>query len=45
VNTGHWGNTSPAALNAVATALGSTYNTVPAAYVRFTPLPFQRPAS
>ncbi|MFI5286369.1 MAG: alpha/beta hydrolase family protein [Candidatus Dormibacteria bacterium] len=45
VNTGHWGNTSPAALNAVATALGPTYNTVPAAYARFTPLRFQRPAS
>ncbi len=45
VNTGHWGGTSPAALNAVATALGPTYNTVPAAYVRFTPLRFQRPAS
>lgn len=45
VNTGHWGNTSPAALNAVATALGPTFNTAPAAYVRFTPDRFQRPAS
>ena len=45
VNTGHWGNLSPGALNAVATALGADYNTAPAAYVRYTPLPFQRPAS
>ncbi len=45
VNTGHWGNLSPGALNAVATALGPTYNTMPAAYVRFTPLRFQRPAN
>jgi hypothetical protein len=45
VNTGHWGNLSPAALNAVATSLGPTYNTAPAAYTPFTPLPFQRPAS
>jgi len=45
VNTGHWGNLSHGALNAVATALGPTYNTAPAAYVRFAPLRFQRPAS
>jgi hypothetical protein len=45
VNTGHWGNLSPAALNAVATALGPTYNTAPAAYTPFTPSTFQRPAS
>lgn len=45
VNTGHWGNLGPGALNAVATALGPTFNVAPAAYVRFTPLRFQRPAS
>jgi hypothetical protein len=45
VNTGQWGDLSPRALNRVATSLGPTANTAPAAYIRFTPLPFQRPAS
>ncbi len=45
VNTGRWGNLSPAALNAVATGLGPAYNTAPAAYLRYKPLRFQRPAS
>jgi dienelactone hydrolase len=45
VNTGHWGNLTATRLNAVATSLGPTANTAPAAYVRFTPLRFQRPAS
>jgi len=45
VNTGHWGHLGPSALNAVATSLGPVANTAPAAYIRFTPLRFQRPAS
>ncbi|MFZ0179958.1 MAG: hypothetical protein WAL84_08835 [Candidatus Dormiibacterota bacterium] len=45
VNTGTWGNTtSAAALEAVATALGPTYNfPAPAAYVAFQPTRFLRP--
>jgi hypothetical protein len=44
VNTGTWGSsTSAARLEAAATALGPTYNTVPAAFVVFQPTKFLRP--
>jgi hypothetical protein len=44
VNTGRWGSsTSAARLEAAATALGPTYNTVPAAFVVFKPTTFLRP--
>jgi hypothetical protein len=44
VDTGVWGSsTSAARLEAVATALGPTYNTVPAAFVVFQPTRFLRP--
>jgi pimeloyl-ACP methyl ester carboxylesterase len=44
VDTGKWGDTTAADdLEAAATALGSTYNTVPAAYVVFQPTRFLRP--
>jgi pimeloyl-ACP methyl ester carboxylesterase len=44
VDTGAWGSsTSAARLQAAATALGPTYNTVPAAFVVFQPTRFLRP--
>lgn len=44
VDTGMWGSsTSAARLEAAATALGPTYNTVPAAFVVFKPTKFLRP--
>ena len=44
VTTGMWGSsTSAARLEAAATALGPTYNTVPAAFVVFKPTRFLRP--
>jgi pimeloyl-ACP methyl ester carboxylesterase len=44
VDTGAWGSsTSAARLQAAATALGPTYNTVPAAFVVFQPARFLRP--
>jgi pimeloyl-ACP methyl ester carboxylesterase len=44
VNTGMWGSsTSAARLEALATALGPTYNTVPAAFVVYKPTRFLRP--
>ncbi len=44
VDTGMWGSSASAAqLEAAATALGPTYNTVPAAFVVFQPTRFLRP--
>jgi pimeloyl-ACP methyl ester carboxylesterase len=44
VDTGMWGSsTSAARLEAAATALGPTYNTVPAAFIVFRPTRFLRP--
>jgi pimeloyl-ACP methyl ester carboxylesterase len=44
VDTGKWGDSAAADdLEAVATALGPTYNTAPAAYVALTPTRFLRP--
>ena len=44
VDTGMWGDTTAADdLEAAATALGPTYNTVPAAFVVFQPTRFLRP--
>jgi pimeloyl-ACP methyl ester carboxylesterase len=44
VDTGRWGDTTAADdLEAAATALGPTYNTVPAAFVVFQPTRFLRP--
>jgi len=44
VNTGMWGDSTAADdLEAAATALGPTYNIVPAAFIAFTPTRFLRP--
>jgi pimeloyl-ACP methyl ester carboxylesterase len=43
INTGHWQDVSPAAMNSQATALGSTYNTAPASFIKFHPTQFLRP--
>ncbi len=44
VNTGTWGDSTAADdLEAAATALGPTYNLVPAAFIAFTPTRFLRP--
>jgi hypothetical protein len=44
VNTGKWGDSTAAGdLEAAATALGPTYNVVPAAFIVFKPTRFLRP--
>jgi len=44
LHTGHWGDsTSPTHMNALATALGPTFNDAPASFVTFHPSVFLRP--
>jgi len=43
VRTGHWGDLSPAALNARAAALPASLNLAPPSYIPFRPAPFLRP--
>jgi pimeloyl-ACP methyl ester carboxylesterase len=43
LDTGHWGTTSPAAMNAVAAGLGATFNTAPPSFLNFHPATFLRP--
>jgi pimeloyl-ACP methyl ester carboxylesterase len=43
IDTGHWTGTTPAALNAAASALGSPYNVVSPSFIAFHPTPFERP--
>lgn len=45
IDTHEWSGLSPAALNAAAERLGATFNTLPPAYLRFTPTAFPRPFS
>ena len=42
LDTGRWPNLTPATLNGVASALGSTYNTVPPEFDAYRPAPFLR---
>ncbi len=43
LNTGKWGSTNPALLNAEANSLGANLNPAPPAFLAYTPAPFLRP--
>jgi pimeloyl-ACP methyl ester carboxylesterase len=45
LDTHHWPDVSPSALNAAAVALGQPFNIAPPAYIPFTPTAFPRPFS
>jgi hypothetical protein len=43
LDTGHWGDLDPGALNSAATGFGPSMNNFPASFIEFRPAPFLRP--